>query len=458
MSELRAGAARSCITPWLRPGFANWRDPGDRRERQHIADDLYAKAIVLENEDTSMAIVVCDLGMLLQEDCDRAKDLASRMTGIPPENIFVSCTHIHSGPATASGLGDRRDEYYMATAMERVATSVLMAQNEMRPAEAGVARTAVPGETFNRRIRMRDGSIRNNFALRYQDPDAVEPAGPTDPEVVVLAVRDLERQPIAILASYSLHYMGALGDPGPAYSADYFGEFDHALQRIAGGRFVGVMANGCCGDVNQIDIWHPKAELPYFRYHVERVANVLAGAAYGAWQGLRGFQYDRSPTLGAATEMAALGRRQPTEAQLQRAQALLAGEAPLDGEPRLRPWEFKQWEMVYAEEILLVDEEPLKQQHPIMALRVGELGIVGLPGEAFVEYGLDIKARSPFETTMIIELANGYAGYLATDKALTEVDADHNSYDTHLARSSKASVGTQGSFVNAALAALGRLR
>jgi len=458
MSELRVGAARSCITPWLRPGFANWRDPGDQGKRQHIADDLYAKAIVLENNNTSIAIVVCDLGMLLQEDCDRAKDLASRMTGIPSQNIFLSCTHIHSGPATASVLGGRRDEYYMATAMERVATSVLMAQKEMRPAEVGVASTEVPGETFNRRIRMKDGSVRNNFSLRYQDPDAVEPAGPIDPELVVLAVRDLERQPIALLASYSLHYMGALGDPGLAYSADYFGEFDHALQRIASNTFVGIMANGCCGDANQIDIWHPRAELPYFRYHVERVANVLAAAAYGAWQGMRDFHYDSSPVLGAATEMACLRRRQPTEAQLERARALLSGEAPLNGEPRLRPWEFRQWEMVYAQEILLLDQEPLEQQHPVMAVRVGELGIVGLPGEPFVQYGLDIKSQSPLRTTMTIELANGYAGYLATDTALTEADTDHNSYDTHLARSAKGSVGTQGNFVNAALTALGRLQ
>jgi len=451
MASFRAGTARASITPWLRPGYAQWRDADARHD---IHDELYAKAIVLENDSTSIAIVVCDLGELLEEDMLQAKHLAARLTGIPESHIFISCTHIHSGPATLGALGSQQDSIYMSTVAERIATAVVLAQNRLRPAEAGWASTSVPNETFNRRIRLRDGTIRNNFALSYQDPRAVEPAGPIDPELALLVLREPGGDPIALLASYSLHYMGALGDPGPAYSADYFGYFDRALQRLAGRELVGIMANACSGDANQIDIWHPKDELPHFWYQAERVANVLAGAAYSAWQGLRRFEYDSDPVLAAHTERAIWQRRQPTQGQLERARALLAGKAALDGEPRLRPWEFPQWELVYAEEILLLDKEPLQQSHPVMAMRVGDLAIFGLPGEAFVEYGLDVKARSPFKHTMAIELANGYSTYLASNRALSQASEDDNSYDTHMARSSCATPGTQSAFVEAALRAL----
>jgi len=110
--------------------------------------------------------------------------------------------------------------------------------------------------------------------------------------------------------------------------------------------------------------------------------------------------------------------------------------------------------MVYAQETLLLDQMPPELSHPVMALRVGKLGIFGIPGEAFVQYGLDVKAKSPFEYTMAIELANGYSTYLASDMALAQAGEDDNSYDTHMARSSCATPGTQAAFVDAALRAL----
>ncbi len=51
--------------------------------------------------------------------------------------------------------------------------------------------------------------------------DLLEPAGPTDPKVTVLSVRDADDKPLALFANYSLHYVGDM----PALSADYFGVF-----------------------------------------------------------------------------------------------------------------------------------------------------------------------------------------------------------------------------------------
>ncbi len=56
----------------------------------------------------------------------------------------------------------------------------------------------------------------------------------------------------------------------------------------------------------------------------------------------------------------------------------------------------------------------------VQALRIGGLALVGIPGELMVELGLQIKKRSPFEQTSVLELANDYIGYIPTRRAFEE--------------------------------------
>jgi len=441
MAGFRAGAARNCITPELGCHICGYsRD----RIATDIHDALYAKAVVLENDDTALAIVVCDLIALAGDDVAAAKEHAERLTGIGRDNILISCTHTHYGPATVGALGTPRDDRTMERAAQRIGDSVRLAQNRLQPAEVGVASTTCPGETFNRRWHMKDGTVQMNPG--HQNPDALRTAGPADPEVLVLAVRSPNREPIALLANYALHYVG--GPCHTSISADYFGYFDRALQRMAGRDLVAIMANGFCGDLNNVDASQPEPDMPHPFYQEERVANAVAAAAYGAWQGLRGFQYDSAPALRAGTEMMEFRRRESSADELARARVLLnAGEDSWSDESVP---DFK--DRVYAREALYVADEPLERAIPIMAMRIGELGLVGLPGEIFVEYGLHIKGRSRFTNTMTIELANDFVGYCPTDKALGE-----GSYETQLARTSKAAPGTEAAMVGAALRALTRV-
>ena len=400
-----------------------------------VHDELHAKAIVLENEETALAIVVLDLIVILKEDADILKARASELTGIAAENIFVSATHTHTGPAPCGLLGAPRDEEYMLWLPEHAADAVKLAHNRLQPARCGHASGSCPEETHNRRWHMKDGSVRTNPGR--ENPELVRPAGPTDPEVAVAVFVDEQCKPIAALANYSLHYVG--GGSGTAISADYFAAFGKALQRMAGGEFVAIMANGCCGDINNIDFTSAVTPDPWPYYGVERVADVVAARAYGAWGQIRDFEAEVE--LGAATEMIDFQRRESTEEELQEAREILADAGA-----------HEPGEVVYANEILEVDEEPLVRPTPIMGLRIGELGMVGMPGEIFVEYGLAVKEASPFARTMTVELANDYLGYCATDLAL-----DEGGYETRLARSAKAAAGTEKEMVEAAVRVLNGL-
>jgi neutral ceramidase len=94
-------------------------------------------------------------------------------------------------------------------------------------------------------------------------------------------------------------------------------------------------------------------------------------------------------------------------------------------------------EWLYARELVLCAELPAEWSVPIHAMRLGDLGIVGLPGEVFTEIGLDIKQRSPFAQTMNVGIANDTVGYVATDQALQE-----GSYEARLCRHVRAPAGT----------------
>ncbi|MCE5239530.1 hypothetical protein LLH23_13725 [bacterium] len=430
---LRVGAHRSNITPHLGCHLAGYFQD---RLAADVADELQARTVVFESDDTALACCVLDLIVADQVYLNAAKQRAQELTGIPADHIFISCTHTHYGPSPFTLGNVVCEEEYLQWAMVTVGDSVKLAQNRLRPAEVASASGACPEETHNRRWRMRDGSVRMNPG--YQNPDMVEPAGPTDPEVVLLVARDADTQdPIAALANYSLHYVG--GPYHDRVSADYFGYFDRALTRMAGGEFVAVMANGCCGDINNCDFTRPASAYPHPFYQAERVANRVAAAAYYAWLGIR--DYDAAPALGVAHETVTFTRREPSADELAAARALRESKH----DPADLDW-------IYAGELIGVSEEPLHRPTPVMALRVGDAGIVGLPGEMFVQYGLQIKRRSPFDRTLTVELANDYVGYCPTDRAL-----DEGSYETRLARTAKAARGTEGLFVEAAVRLLNQL-
>jgi hypothetical protein len=302
----------------------------------------------------------------------------------------------------------------------RIADSVRLAQNRLRPARVAYACGQCPEEVYNRRFRMKDGRVVTNPGRR--NPDVVAPAGPTDPEVGLLAFVDAELQPIAALANYALHYVGgAYGASGSvggnatpvdlSITADYFGAFDRAFSRMVGRDLVAVMMNGTCGDINNINVAGPELEYPHPWYQIERVAEVVAAAAYKAWRTVPVQDYCDAPTLGAAGRRFALPRRTFTEAEIATAKQHLAADHPTNLGDR---------EWLHAHTVVELSQQPRERPTLIQALRVGETGVVGLPGEIFVEIGMEIKRRSPFAHTLVGELANDALGYIPTAKAFEE--------------------------------------
>ena len=368
-----------------------------------IADPLHARALVLADGRTRIALVVVDSCMLPRTLCDEVKELVEQSTGIRRDRVMISATHTHSAPSAMDYcLGSRADPEYTRTLAPRIARAVVEAKNRERPAELGYTLVDAPEHTACRRwIRRTDRvavdpfgekSIRANMHPGYQNPEFTGPSGPIDPGLSVLSVRGVDGRPIALLANYSMHYFGVGGDISP----DWFGLFARmAAQRVApeDSEFVAILSQGTSGDLWRGDYSRPKRDVSIDAYTEEVLDLVLTASADIRWE--------RQPVLALEEERLTLARRVPDAARLEWARKTLPDATQL---PRTRP-------EVYASQAFYLDRAR-EEEIVLQALRIGGLGLTAVPCEVYALTGLELKARSPLQPTFNFSLANGAAGYI----------------------------------------------
>ena len=411
----RAGAAVSNITPPLdEPIVGGWNSP----PATHVHDELYAKCLVLDDGKIRMVFVVCDSLGITREVYDAAKRVIHQKTGIPPENMMMSATHTHSSISARGAnrlIRNKELSDYQQFLVTRIADGVRRAVNNLEPARIGWGCGQEPTQVFNRRYYMKPGTpVPNPFGGQDKvimnpgrgNPNILRAAGPTDPDIAFLSVQSVGGRPIALLANYSLHYVGP-GKPG-TISADYFGVFADRIQQLLGADrmdppFVGIMSNGTSGDINNID-WLKKPQKRFAPYEkMRQVGDLVAKAVYKAHQKVD--FHDWVP-LGAMQKELTLAVRKPTEEQMAYARRML--EKPDDAMP------YHKREKVYARRTVQMHESPEQVSVILQSFHIGDLGICAIPFEVFVEIGLEIKRTSPFVQTFTVSHANGSYGYLPT--------------------------------------------
>ncbi len=423
-AALKAGAFAMDVTPLTFPVSVN----GGMADRQATSahDPLHARCLVLDDGTTQLALVVVDSCMVPREIMDAAKAIASKKTGIPVSNILISATHTHTAPTVTGVFQSEPDAAYVGFLTAKIAEGIEKAHARLAPAKLGWGGVDEPSQLFNRRWKMKEGVLNTDpfggtadkvkMNPGRQNPGLLEQAGRVDPEVSVLSVRGADDNPRALLANYSLHYVGDM----PPLSADYFGVFANVIRQKldADDNFVGILSNGTSGDVNNVDF--TAAVVKRMPGEQSRLVADAVGSAAKKASDSATFRSD--VPLFAMEKEIELGVRKPSAAEVERAVAILENAK---GRP------LKGIEEFYARETVLIAKYPDTVRLKLQVLRIGDLAIVGIPCEVFAEIGLAIKARSPLKRTFTVSLANGYNGYLPTP-------AQHalGGYETWRARSS----------------------
>jgi hypothetical protein len=376
--------------------------------------------------------VLLDLIALERKEGDAAVSLAALRTGIPEQNIVWAASHTHTGPYTVRLFEDAFpiDAAWLAGIPGKFADAVEAACRAMRPARMTRERAYCQHVLQNRRYKYKDGREINIWLLHAgeEEVQCLGSAAPVDPEVGILCFDDAAgpfgvahgRAPIAVLWHYSLHTNANFGR---CFSADYPAVVAARLRERFGPGVAPIFVPGTFGDIN-----------PTVSYR--EVGDALARAIIQRLE-KRKPGLDSIP-LGALKQEITVPWR----------------DLAADPEARIRA---SQWspeaQEVFRREVARMRRAGRTEDRTVLqAWRIGDVAFASLPGEVFVEWGLKIKAESPFPWTFCVELGGDYLGYMVTEQAWRA--GGYESLTAHSARPSVAGVATM---VDADLALLRKL-
>ncbi|HCO92848.1 MAG TPA: hypothetical protein DIU00_02675 [Phycisphaerales bacterium] len=417
VTQLTAGLAVADITPPI-----GYRMSGYFSERLSTgtSNPLHAKAIVLRQGETSAAMVFCDIIGLSLDISSRARRWAAERTGIPASNILIAATHSHTGPlyfgalrkhfhdaAVAEHGSDPCEKVnYAEQLVEKLADVIVRADAAAKPVRLAAGSTGQQGLSFNRRFHMKDGTVRFNPGAL--NPDIVRPAGPIDPEVGMVFLRnaDGDNNAVGALVNFTLH-LDTVG--GTKYAADYPYYLEQSLREKYGDKFVLLFGNGTCGDINHFDVTKKQ------RLRTDYIGRTLAETVKA-----------KKESLEAVTEPALAVLSGIVHAPLQQFESDDIAWAR-ENIKKVGTGELSFIKEVEAYKILAREMRPGRTiPLEVQIFRLSrDVAVVGLPGEVFVDLGLKIKRASPFATTLVIELCQDAPGYIPTKKAFAE-----GSYET----------------------------
>jgi hypothetical protein len=380
-----------------------------------ILDPLHVKAMVFRQGPEQFAIVECDQTGITTAISGPARTEASAKTGIPYANICVAATHTHMGsphkplpPAIVQAIVDA----------QAAAVPVKL------DAGLGLQYTI----SFNRRYWMKNGKVM--FNPMFLNPDIIRPAGPIDPEVGILLMRNAsDDRPVASLTNFALHpdtvkeYGAVYQNTGPgsrnSVSADYLYWLEEALRREFGRRFNSVFITGTCGNINHWDFSKPGPQSGH-KTTTKYLGDSLAAAVKASIPGLK----EVRPDLAVRARTLRVPLRIPSAEEV--AWATQIRNTPLSSKSEELAERQAFLTRVRANRILAVEEKRKEYGGDTIPLDVQvfrvsqDTAIVALPCEIFVEHGMEIKNLSPFDNTLIVTLANTTGGYVPNRKAYAQ--------------------------------------
>lgn len=406
----KVGFGRVNITPERPTPMAGYYG---KRLSTETHDPLWAKATVLDDGATRIALVSLDLISTNKWMVDEARQHIQQLTKIPGEHVLLSASHSHTGPVLFDpnssrynkfGNDDPSSKQYLLELPLKIAECVQQAIQSLKPARLKHGKSQEPKLAFNRRFFMSDGTVGWNPGK--MNPKIVREAGPTDDFLSMVAVFGEAEKLVGLLNNFSIH-LDTVG--GTQWSSDMPYTLEQSLERVFGKQCHIQYATGCCGDVNHIDVRNAFPQ----KGHEEaaRIGIRLAAAALRGWNELSGV---KSYRLKSSFELISLPLAHHDKDRVEWADGI-AKRANDEKQPPFR-------EMVEAFRILDVEARNGKPlQTEVQVISIGkEVAWVGLPGEIFVQLGLMIKDGSPFPTTIIHELSNGSVGYVPTRQAYAQ--------------------------------------
>lgn len=378
-AELRAGISTIDITPPLELK-ASLGGYGDRMNRPAtgVHDRILAKALILTDGKKKFAILTADaLGFMPSVKSavlDRLED-----KGWTADNVMLLPSHSHTAiemnalnPLNTFQIpqwGIHNPPLFEQT-MNRLAQVIVEAEKTLVPVAIGTSSIELKGWNRNRRI----------------------PGGIVDPELTVMRVDRLDGKPFVVFVNWTAHPT-FMGSEDMWFSGDYPGHLQRTLEALIGDGATAMFCNGAEGDQSNI----PRPGSGAARWEkAERYGRELGIEAWHVWQ--KTTTKRDIPFLFAREEFA-LPKRQWS--------------------PNFRETGGKEYG--FSEEVL---KDLLPKMFPAktasISVRIGDLLMIGIPGELATGLGLEVKHRAKAITgakhPIIGGLADEWIGYIIPEE------------------------------------------
>ncbi|CAG5000485.1 hypothetical protein DYBT9275_02473 [Dyadobacter sp. CECT 9275] len=382
-NRIRAGVARTDITPPLGTPLRGYYV---ERLASAVHDPLFAKALVIQDGQNTIVLVFLDLIDVPEIAVKKARAEIAAKFKVPYANISVSSTHTHTGPLF--------NNTYELMVADRISEAVEKAFGNLQEVTIKSGKGTEEHISFQRRYMMKDGTVKFNPGIL--NPEIVRPMGPIDPEIGILYLERTDQKPLAVLVNFALHLDTA---GGTEISADFPMYLQQQIGKAIGEDVLVLFGLGTCGNVNHINVKEASTLNGFAR--TESIGNTLAADVIKA---IPAMKVQRIKKITVKREELKLTIPEYTTAQINAAR-INAKKVSTHGSstPEIRE----------AMKILRVHDrqgKPIDAEVQVFGL--GDVGIVTLPGEIFVELGLAIKKGSSFPNTFIFTLSNNSTGYI----------------------------------------------
>ena len=427
-SFVKVGLGETVITP-----KENVRMRGFARSQVStgVHDDLHARSLVVEDAKGStvvlMTVSLCNMSEYYSK---RIRAGITEKTGIPENNIIISCTHTHSGP----NVGSSRDTYnkgqidrsvtsptYRTFLIDQCIASTVEAWESRIPGRIGIASTQVLELGRNRR-RLLYGGLH------------------PDPEAAVIKVEDTQGNLLGVAFNYGCH-PSALDWRNTLFSEDwpYYAikgikkEIGEAVWVAYYQSSVGDINVGYLSELSAVGVYMPIRNYEY----IEIKGNQMADAVL---ESLPGIETSGSMDIAVALDRFDYPRREDypvtveqAKNEAEAAKKRLAEMEKITKYQNTRLLDEARVAVFQTDQRLQAAQRfySMKNKHAArsleqQAVRIGDAVFVTFPGELFSEIGLAIKNQSPYEKTYILGVTCGPGGYLPTAKEFIEGDYEVN--------------------------------
>jgi neutral ceramidase len=236
---LRVGIAKVDITPADPTGLANlW---GTRFTGIH--DKIYARAIFLDNGETTAAIIAVDT----VEFADATALVAriAKETGVQTSNIILAPTHNHNAPMVSlqnwSGMSKNGPAAaaFVAQVEKDLVATLKQAKAGLQPARIGVG-SGTAEININRDDRTTSGFKTGR-----------NPEGPSDKTVWVIKFETTAGEPIAIFINYAVHAT-VLGSQNTLLTGELPGFTSRYVEQHYNNKIVALWTSGAAGNQGPI--------------------------------------------------------------------------------------------------------------------------------------------------------------------------------------------------------------